>query len=127
MNQLSIFDYQAPVSRAPSQLDAAASQRARDAGMHTATAHADRIEANWTDRAYTLLREFARISDDFLTEDLRDWAHRVKGFSTPPDGRAWGGVINRAVKAGLIFRIGFKPKKSKNCHGQPISVWRVAA
>lgn len=60
----------------------------------------------------------------FMAEDVREFARGVDGFEDPPDGRAWGSVVMRAAKAGIIKRIGYAPMKSPNCHANPKSVWR---
>lgn len=90
------------------------------AGAAQAVAHAGKA---WADEAYLALCWFAKRNPTFMTEDVRDFAHG-HGLPLPPDGRAWGGVINRALRSHLIERIGYAPMKSVNCHANPKSVWK---
>lgn len=104
------------------QLDLFAARQERDNGMAKALAHADAIEPAWSDLAYTFLLGFIGASQgEFLTEDVRAAAHGA--VPDPPDQRAWGGIVIRAVKAGLIRRAGYRPMRSKNCHANPKSSW----
>ena len=98
-------------------------RKLRDQGMEKATTHADRVHTKWRDKAFVLLVEFLKTRERFMTEDVRYFAHQKKDLDTPPDSRAWGSVIMKAVKAGMIKRIGYAPMKSKNCHANPKSVW----
>lgn len=90
------------------------------AGADTALAHAGQ---NWADEAFRALCWFAQRNATFMTEDVRHFAHGF-GLPLPPDGRAWGGVINRALRKKLIERVGYAPMKSPNCHADPKSVWK---
>lgn len=104
--------------------DLSEGKRLRDVGMQKAVDHADLVDPDWSLKAYDLFTKFIALKDKpFMTEDVRLWAHDQMNLVKPPDGRAWGGVINRACKAGLIHRVGFAPMKSKNCHANPKSVW----
>jgi hypothetical protein len=79
----------------------------------------------WSTDAYNILVEYANTNKTFMTEDVRAYAINRYDFPLPPDGRAWGGVVNRAVRANLIKRIGYAPMKSANCHANPKSVWQL--
>lgn len=86
----------------------------RDDGMRRAVEHADDVTAEWSKRAIGLLIEYARWDDaGFLAEQVRLFAHD-QGLPSPPDGRAWGAVFQRAAKAGHIVRLGYAPAKSSN-------------
>jgi hypothetical protein len=52
---------------------------ARD-GMARAVDHADRVCENWSDEAGQLLRIYAQINLEFMSEDLRVWAHRKGNY-----------------------------------------------
>jgi hypothetical protein len=109
------------------EFDLKEGRKRRDQGMETAIAHADAQIEGWADGAYLLLEKFIHMSkDDFMTEDVRHFAHVIYNYPLPPDGRAWGGVVHRAVRQNLIYRVGYAPMKSKNCHANPKSVWRKA-
>lgn len=100
-------------------------------GAERAMAHADRVASTpptaWRDEAYAQLRTFINFKrlfrHTFMAEDVREFAEK-NGCPTPPDGRAWGGVVQRAMRDKLIERVGFAPMKSRNCHANPKSVWR---
>ena len=92
----------------------------RDFGIERAIDHADRTDVFWSDTAYAHVMEFCRVQKAFLTEEARAFAES-RGLNPPPDGRAWGAVMRRAAKNGLIQRIGYKPAKSSNL--SPKCLW----
>lgn len=95
----------------------------RDDGLKRAGDHAG---DGWKRRARSYLLEYLttrRRGDDFLTEHLRDFAHN-RGLEFPPDGRAWGAVLQAAARDGLIEKIGYAPAKSSNL--SPKVLWRAA-
>lgn len=100
-------------------------RQGRDVGMKMAEAHANAVEDGWVVQATLIFEKFMKDHRTFMTEDVRAYAHNEQGLPLPPDGRAWGGVINRMAKSGRIVRVGYAPMKSKNCHCNPKSVWRV--
>ena len=102
--------------------DLDAGRRLRDEGAQRASDHADKVTENWSEKAWAFFTRFLRTNDDFLMEDVRAAAEGI--VPDPPDKRAWGGIALRAAKSGLIYRSGYRPMKSKNCHANPKSVWR---
>lgn len=92
-------------------------------GMIRAVEHADRVEPEWSERASSLLRDYAQFNPEFMTESLRVWAHRM-GLPLPPDPRAWGAVVNKAVRDGLIVRDRYEMTKIPPAHATPRPVWR---
>lgn len=93
------------------------------AGANAALANAGPA---WADEAFQALCYYAERNTTFMTEDVRIFAHS-HGLPMPPDGRAWGGVMNRAIKRKLVERVGYAPMKSPNCHANPKSVWKWVA
>lgn len=89
-------------------------------GMHAAEEAANRSEPCWSERALAALLEAGRQLGRFTIEQARETCN----VESPTDGRAWGGVVNKASREGLIIRIGFAPAKSSN--GSPKPVWKVA-
>lgn len=83
--------------------------------------HADLVVEGWSDTAFKLLKEFILTVSTFQSEDFRMWVG--DRLPHPPDERAFGAIIRRAVKAGLIKRIGFEPTSDKKTHRSPMSVW----
>jgi hypothetical protein len=98
-----------------SQLDLAFVQARRDDGIDRAAVHSG---ACWQDKALASVRNYAQSHREFLTEDVRFDASQL---DTPTDGRAWGHVMRRAVKAGWIVRTDrCKPAKSSNLSPKPL-------
>lgn len=95
----------------------------RDTAMARALAAADNRTVEWASKAFFILEAYASFNERFLTEDVRQFAHQDCGLPLPPDGRAWGGIIQRGVREGMLIRDGFAPMKSPNCHANPKSVW----
>lgn len=103
----------------------------RDAGIEAAADHADAVEPRWTDRAFDfavdVLAARARKgkNDPFMTEDVRKYAV-ARGFPEPPDARAWGAVMIRARRKGLIVRVGTGDSKNPQAHLRPTNQWRMS-
>ena len=102
----------------------------RDAGIQQAVDHAEQVEPGWSDLAYQFVLEFVneyapRMGiEEFLTEDVRAWAHN-EGLSRPPSARAWGGVIRRAAIAKRIRSNGTRQVKNPNAHCANATVWQI--
>ena len=90
----------------------------RDAAMQQV---ADNAGPEWILAALAALRRFAEVTPQFMTEDAREFATKG-GLPAVHDNRAWGPVAIRAIKAGLIERVGYAP--SKTGHMRPMPVWR---
>lgn len=98
-------------------------QELADDGMARAVDHADAVEEGWSERAYKLLCRYATEHSEFMTEDVRVWAHQI-GLPKPPDGRAWGAVTLRAVKASIIYCHHYRKTRIPPAHATPRPVWR---
>ena len=111
MTQLSIFDQ--PTG---AQL--------RDAGIKQALDHAEEVTPEWPELAYKFLCDYIRKHPgEFMTEDVRQAAAGI--VPEPPSLRAWGGVIVKAAKSGLIVRAGYGQVTNVNAHRANASVWVV--
>jgi hypothetical protein len=78
----------------------------------------------WTVLAYQFVQHFLKdrgAADVFLTEALVSAADQW-GVPKPKDSRAWGPVIHRAARAGLIVKAGYA--EDQFC--SPKTVWRPA-
>lgn len=93
-------------------------RRGRDEGMALV---GENSGEEWQEGAYNALKAYALTHTGFMTEDARMAAYE-QGLPKPHDNRAWGPVINRAVKNGTIVREGFAPAKTG--HMRPMPVWR---
>lgn len=94
----------------------------RDKAIESAIQHADRVIEEWSVRAYQFLLEFIKQNEILTAEDVR-LASREK-IEDPPDKRAWGGIILRAAKSGLITRIGYGKAKNPLAHCRPTAIWQ---
>lgn len=95
----------------------------RDAGINTAARHADEQSPRWVDRATELLTEYARQHRVINSERVRGYA-ASRGLPHPPDGRAWGAVMQRAARAGWIRKTGrYETAEDPKVHCNPVAVW----
>ena len=95
----------------------------RDIGIKKALDNADNTHDKWSDQAYSFLKDYIKHNDTFMAEDLRSAS--VDEVPIPPSKRAWGGIVVRASKAGLIKRVGFSNVKNPKAHATPATVWGV--
>lgn len=105
--------------------DIPAAERARDAGIKQACDNAEDKIPSWNDIAYEyLVEKLKTIHSPFMTEDIRAMAE-AGGVPIPPSKRAWGGIIKRAQKNGLVAHAGFSQVKDENSHRAVAAQWRV--
>jgi len=105
------------------QIELFPGQYFRDQGISKAIQHADDCVLNWSAQAYSFLTSYIRFNDTFMTEDLR--AASVNIVPQPPSLRAWGGVMLRAVKSGLIKNAGYQKVKNPKAHCANAAVWET--
>jgi len=95
----------------------------RDAGIKRAVDHADKKNADWSKKAYSFLKEFIYLYDaDFMGEDVRTSSAGI--VPVPPSKRAWGSVILKAAKDGLIEKIGYQVTTNPKAHRAIATVWK---
>lgn len=95
---------------------------ARDDGIARAAEHADAVEPRWTDRAFDLLRAHAEQHTFFTIEQLRK---AVAGqLPEPPTTRAWGAVVTRAMRAGIVKSEGWTTAEDPAVHCNLVTLWR---
>jgi hypothetical protein len=88
-------------------------RRIRMAKAKDCTEAQDSREPRWSDAAYAKLVEFAKQREgDWLCEEYRYWAV-TNGLQKPENAKAFGTVITRALKAGVIRQAGFS-KNTRN-------------
>lgn len=96
----------------------------RNKGIEKAVMHADQQVSNWSDRAYGfLLRFLSNHNGAFMAEEVRSYAV-LMDFEMPPHNRAWGGIMLKAAKAGIIERCGIQKVKNKKAHCANAALWR---
>lgn len=91
-------------------------------GMERALDHADEATPGWSDQAVERVRQFAHIRSEFLGEDVRVWAH-AQGLPLPPVACAWGAVMVRAAREGIIERDGYATTRIPPQHSKPAVRW----
>lgn len=105
------------------QLDILSSIAERDAGIQTAITHADAVTPDWSSMAYEELKRFLKITPgEFMGENFRSHCAQID-FPLPPHARAFGGIIVKAYKSGLIRRVRFDQVSNKKAHACFASVW----
>ena len=110
MNQAQLFDDSGKVLR--------------DLGMQQAIDHADTDSPGWSERAYEALKEYLkRHSGEFMGEDVRLWAYQDYKLERADNHRAWGSVINRAARNGLIRKVGIRQVANPVAHCANANVW----
>lgn len=97
----------------------------RDAGIERALENANEQIDNWSDIAYSALQVFVALHPDqtFMAEDVRNYAYDHLAIPYPPHCRAWGGVMLRASRQGLIRKVGVEPVKTPSNHMANAAVW----
>ncbi len=105
------------------QLDIFLSKQGRDEGIKKAVDHADRVDDDWSDRAYGLLLKFMETHvGPFMAEEFRSYCAMVD-FTLPPSARAFGGVIRRASHEGIIEKVGHGQVKNIKAHRCFATIW----
>lgn len=101
-------------------------EAARDLGMALAEAKANKDHARWSEDAMGAVIMFctAHPTRDFLTEDVRDFCDELDLAETPENGKAWGPIMRRAAKLGIIRKVGAGSARSSNCSLKVL--WRAA-
>ena len=124
--QLPLFDLK-PVDKPAVVLNIRIAEQRRDAGIEEAIEHADNVITGWSDKAYQILRQFLNtIDSEFMVEQVRQYAAGIEGYEAPSHDRAWGGVVRRAQKAGLVIYVTTRRTSNVNAHRTPAGLWRKA-
>lgn len=106
------------------QLDIFRAREAKNDGIQQAIDHANYLMPNWSNDAYSLLIKFLSVHvGTFMAEEVRSYAAMID-FPLPPHARAWGGVMQRAAKEGLIQRVGYGKVKNVKAHQANAAIWR---
>jgi hypothetical protein len=95
----------------------------RDGGIQRAVDHANYTNDGWSDAAYSFFLSYITRHQSFMTEEVRAASYGI--VPEPPSLRAWGAVIVRAAREGLIRRIGYQQVKNANAHMTPAALWGV--
>lgn len=87
----------------------------RDDGIQRAIDGALSDDPLWADFAYLGLVYFiGEHKAPFLTEQVREFCEAEKCVDPPANARAWGSIMQAAMRNGLIEKIGYAPARSSN-------------
>lgn len=92
-------------------------------GAQRAADHAERVDDGWKERAYNAFVVYAALHDEFTTEDVRLYSHWIE---TPPDLRAWGHIALKAMRAGVVRKVGLGRSPRREAHQAFITIWKRA-
>ncbi len=110
MNQLSFLASDGSIAR-----------QERDAGMPRALEHAESDTPGWGDKAYAFLAQYALEHDRFPGWFVHREAEAA-GCVPVASGKAWGSVLSRGARAGIIAKDGFIADVNRKMN--PCPVWR---
>ncbi|MBS1915696.1 MAG: hypothetical protein JST87_05425 [Bacteroidetes bacterium] len=102
--------------------------QARDAGIKKSSDHAEQVNPGWNERCYRLLQWWLSTKSKgfrFKTEDFRIASNLEDMIEKPAHDRAFGGIIVRAFKAGLIRKIGTIQVVNPKAHCANATLWEV--
>jgi hypothetical protein len=97
----------------------------RDLGMERSLEKATRVYPTWDGRAYHALKAYIKLGFGYFTcEDAREWIGRNHPMPQVPDKRAWGSLMARAAREGLIEPTGYRKTRSVSRHRGISTLWR---
>jgi len=103
--------------------DYSENRKIRDEAIQLAVDGADEVVRNWSKQCYEMLVKYVNLVGEFMTEDFIVWCGE-QNFPIPNEKRAFGGIIQAAVKRELIVHTGeYREMKAKHCHMNPKKVW----
>lgn len=111
--------------RDPRQLDMYYAEINQKDGTTRAVLNADCKIPAWGDKAFNFFKAALNClgPENFMMEEIRAMAFKT-GFPAPPSDRAWGSVVQRAVREELIEFVGYSKTKNPLAHRTPAAMWR---
>lgn len=93
---------------------------ARDEAMQAAVDAADGRVPKWSEVAFQYIRLYAQQHRGvrFIGRDITQ-AAKAYGLESPATEKAWGGPILRAVRAGVLVKVGYAPDANRHCSPVP--------
>lgn len=87
----------------------------RDAAMQQAVDAANSRVPRWSEVAFQYVRLYAqqRRGQRFIGRDITQ-AAKAYGLESPASPKAWGGPIQRAVREGVIRKVGAAPDLNRH-------------
>lgn len=107
------------------ELNAEKGKMLRDTGIGMAVDHAEQVQPGWGEQIYEVFVNKFLLNQNgpFMMEEFRSYC-ALMDLPMPPHNRAFAGIIMKAVKAGIIQRVGFKNTRNPKSHRTPASVWQ---
>lgn len=107
--------------------DAKAAEVLKEDGMNRAVLGAESLIPGWGDMAFEMLKTFLmEHAGQFMMEDVRAYSYK-KGLPRPERDQAWGAIVRRAFKSGLIAKIGQGIAKDPTRHRGYTALWERIA
>lgn len=92
--------------------------------MRRALLSAESKNSLWPAQAMDMLRRFVEsYGGPFMVEDVRAFAYK-QGLQHPDLDQAWGAIVRRAAKSGLIVKIGQGVAKDPTRHRGYTALWQ---
>lgn len=118
--QLDIFDEHYPPVLTKCNIQSG--KELKEIGMQKAIDSANAKHTDWSNNAYDFLLNYLdTVSCEFLCEDFR--LASVGFVSDPPSKRAFGSIMIRAAKNGLIRKVGYGTVHNPTAHSCFASKW----
>lgn len=132
MNHIINHLQQSPISdsagRAGIQAEFFTGRELKQGGINVAADHAEQVHPGWQDKAIQNLKVFLLWNKSpFLCETFRVFAEQECQLSTPPNLRAYGAVMQRAKREGMIEHAGYTQVKNPRAHAANASLWCAKA
>lgn len=98
-------------------------EKLRDKGIEQSEKHANEVNKNWSEKAYAFFIQYARnIGKPFMTADIVEAAKGI--VPDPPDFRSYGAIAVRAIKAGVVRKIGYSCGTNPRHHRNPRTLFK---
>ena len=93
----------------------------RDLAMQAAVDAAEGRVPRWGEVAFQYIRLYAtqRRGQRFIGRDITQ-AAKAYGLESPASPKAWGGPVQRAVRAGVLVKVGFAQDANRHCSPVPL-------
>lgn len=96
----------------------------KQGGINVAAEHADQVHPGWQDEAFDALKIFLLWNNSpFMCETFRAFAESECDLPPPPNARAYGAVMQRGKREGLIEHAGIRQVSNPRAHMANASQW----
>lgn len=101
-------------------------ERLKEIGMQMAVDNADSKVESWSQHCYDLLKQYLKINrGEFFAEFFRQWTEDKLPLGEGVSKRAFGGVMSRAAKDGLIKKVGTGKVTNYKAHACYATIWKA--